>query len=314
MTLQKRPFRFGAVIHGARSREDWRNQASKIEDLGYSTILAPDHFEMVDISPTIALMAAAEATSELRVGSFVFNNDLRHPTVLAKDIATLDLLSSGRCEWGLGAGYLPDDYEKAGIALEPPGVRIERMEEALGVIKGFFSDEPVSFSGKYYTVRNLNGLPKPLQKPYPPLYIGGGGKRVLSFAAREADIVGFTAILKPGGTGFQMTDITAEATAQKAEWVREAAGARFHRLEINSFVFSVKVTDHREVVADHAAAYMGLTGEQVLASPHCLIGTTEQICEDLHIWRERYGISYFSILGDENIDALGPVISHLKGM
>jgi probable F420-dependent oxidoreductase len=314
MTLQQRPFRFGAVIHGAGSRDDWRNQARKIEDLGYSTILAPDHFEMVGISPMIALMAAAEATSKLRVGSFVFNNDLRHPAMLAKDIATLDLLSSGRCEFGLGAGYLPDDYEKAGIALDPPGVRLDRMEEALQVIKSFFFDEPVSFSGKHYTVKNLNGLPKPLQKPYPPIYIGGGGKRVLSLAAREADIVGFTAILKRGGTGFQMTDITLEATAQKVKWVREAAGVRFDQLEINSFVFCVKVTDHRKMVADHVASHMGLTGEQVLASPHCLIGTTEQICEDLYLWREQYGISYFSVLGDENIDALEPVISRMQGI
>lgn len=314
MTPQQRPFRFGAVIHGASSKDDWRSQARKIEDLGYSTILAPDHFEMVSIDPTVALMAAAEATSKLRVGSFVFNNDLRHPALLAKAVATLDLLTDGRFEFGLGSGYLPDDYEKTGIPLDPPGVRIERMVEALQVMKGFFSEAPVSFSGKHYTVNGLQGLPKPVQKPHPPLYLGGGGKRILTLAAREADILGFTAILKPGGVGFVMTDVTAEATAQKAAWVREAAGERYPQLEINSFVFKVALTDRREATAAHMAPYLGLSAEQILGSPHFLIGTAEQIGEDLLRQREWFGISYYSILGDENIEALGPVIARLAGM
>jgi probable F420-dependent oxidoreductase len=307
-----RPFRFGVAFRSATSHDDWVEQARKLEDLGYAILLATDHFETVDISSTIALMAAAEATSTLRVGSFVFNNDLRHPALLAKDAATLDFLSGGRFELGLGPGYLPEDYERSGIALDRPGVRIARMEESLHVLKGLFSDEPVTFSGKYYTIKNMQGLPKPIQKPYPPIYIGGGGKRVLSVAAREADIIGLTAVLKEGGTGFNMADIIEEATAQKIEWVRQAAGDRFTQLEINSFVFITQVTDQREMVAGHMASHFGLSTEQVLASPHCLIGSIEQICEDLLYRRERYGISYITVLKD-HIDAFAPVVARLTG-
>ena len=312
MTTKQRPFRFGVAFREAKSRADWRAQAHKVEDLGYAILLMTDHLEIVDVSPTVALMAAAEATNMLRVGSFVFNNDFRHPAILAKDVATLDLLSGGRFELGLGAGYLPEAYERAGIALDPPGVRIERMEEALQVLKALFSDETATFSGKYYTVKHLRGLPKPIQKPSPPIYIGGGGKRVLSGAAREADIIGLTAILKPDGINFNMASITAEATVQKVEWVRQAAAQRFNQLEINSFVFVVQVTDHREMVATQLAAHLGLTAEQVLASPHCLIGSLEQICTDLLARRDLYGISYITITSD-HIDAFAPIVAHLAG-
>lgn len=311
MTKQ-RPFRFGVAVPGAKSRADWIAQARKAEDLGYAILVAPDHFEIADLSPTVALMAAADATNTLRVGSFVFNNDLRYPAVLAKEVATLDLLSEGRFEMGLGAGYLPEAYEKAGIPFDPPGIRIDRMEEALQVLKRLFSDEDATFSGKYYTVNHLKGLPKPLQKPYPPIYIGGGGKHVLSVAAREADIVGFTAILKPGGSGFTMASITAEATAQKVEWVRQAAAERFNQLEINSFVFVVQVTDRREMVAHQLAHHFDLPAEQVLASPHCLIGTVDEICSDLLLRRELYGISYNTV-PVEHIDSLAPVVARLAG-
>lgn len=308
--ITQRPFRFGVAYRSAESRADWIEQARKIEDLGYSVMLATDHLEIVDLSPAIALMAAADVTSKLRIGSFVFNNDFRHPAVLAKDVATLDFLSDGRFEFGIGPGYLPDNYERSGILLDRPGIRIARMEEALHVMKGLFSEEKVTFSGKYYTIHNLQGLPRPIQKPHPPIYIGGGGQRILSVAGREADIIGLTAILKPGGSDFNMADITAEATAQKLAWVHQAAGERFHQLEINSFVFIVQVTDHRDGVAAGMAAHFGLTAEQVLASPHCLIGTPEQICADLRDRREKFGISYITVL-KEHVDAFAPVVAHL---
>ncbi len=311
--MSQRPFRFGAVIHGARSREDWKEQACSIEAMGYSTIQAPDHFEMVNISPTIALMAAADATKRLRIGSFVLNNDLRHPAVLAKEIATLDLLSGGRVELGLGSGYLPDDYTWSGIPYNSAGTRIRRLEESIQILKALFSEEPTSFEGKYYSIQGLNGLPKPLQKPHPPMYIGGGGKRMLALAARQADIVGLTAIVKPGEGNFEMNNITAQATEQKLSWIREAAGERFEQLELNSFVFSVKVTDAREMVAGHIAQGVGLSAEQVLHSPHFLIGTVQQICETLYRQREQHGITYFSVLGSDSIAALAPVIEQLAG-
>lgn len=306
----KRPFRFGVAYRSAESRADWIGQARKIESLGYTILLATDHLEIVDLSPTVALMSAADATSTLRVGSFVFNNDFRHPAMLAKDAATLDFLSGGRFELGIGPGYLPENYERSGIPLDNPGVRIARMEESLHVMKGLFSDTAVTFAGKYYTLNNLQGLPKPIQKPYPPIYIGGGGKRVLSVAAREADIIGLTAIVKPGGGDFDMANITAEATAQKMEWVRQAAGDRFSQLEINCFVFIMQVTDQREMVAGRMAPHFGLTPEQVLASPHCMIGTTEQLCTDLLYRREQFGISYITIL-KEHVDAFAPVVERL---
>jgi probable F420-dependent oxidoreductase len=309
MTTQ-RPFRFGVAYRSAASRTEWVEQARKIESLGYNIMLATDHLEIVDLAPSIALMTAADVTSKLRIGSFVFNNDFRHPLMRAKEAATLDFLSDGRFELGIGPGYLPDNYERSGIPLDRPGVRIARMEESLRIIRGFFSEEKVTFSGKYYTVHNLQGLPLPIQKPYPPIYIGGGGQRILSVAAREADIIGLTAILKPGGKDFDMADITAEATAQKLAWVRQAAEGRFSQLEINSFVFVVQVTDQRERVAGHMASHFGLTPAQLLASPHCLIGTTEQICADLQYRRDRYGISYITVL-KEHVDAFAPVVAHL---
>lgn len=305
-----RPFRFGVAYRSAASRADWMEQARKIESLGYSILLATDHLEIVDLSPTVALMSAADATSTLHVGSFVFNNDFRHPVMLAKDAATLDFLSDGRFELGIGPGYLPENYERSGIPLDTAGVRIARMEESLHIIKGLFSDAAVTFSGKYYTITNLQGLPKPVQKPYPPMSIGGGGKRILSVAAREADIIGLTAILKSGGKDFDMANITAEATAQKMAWVREAAGERFGPLEINCFVFIMQITDHREAVASGMAPHFGLTPEQVLHSPHCLIGTVEQICTDIQYRREQYGISYITVL-KEHVDAFAPVVERL---
>src|SRR5947209_8113592 len=309
MTTQ-RPFRFGVAYRSAESHAEWIEQARKIEGLGYAIMLATDHLEIVDLSPTIALMAAADATHTLRIGSFVFNNDFRHPTMLAKEAATLDYLSDGRFELGLGPGYLPENYERSGIPLDRPGVRIARMEESLHIMKGLFSGEEVTFSGKYYTVKNLKGLPSPIQKPYPPIYIGGGGKRILSVAAREADIIGLTAILKPGGKDFNMADITAEATAQKLAWVRQAAGERFGQLEINTFVFIAQVTNHREGVAAGIASHVGLTPQQILSSPHCLIGTTEQICAALQQRREQFGISYITVL-KEHVDAFAPVVARL---
>lgn len=308
----QRPFRFGVAYRSAESRTEWVEQARKIESLGYSVMLATDHLEIVDLSPTIALMTAADVTGTLRIGSFVFNNDFRHPAVLAKDVATLDFLSGGRFEFGIGPGYLPDNYERSGIPLDRPGVRIARMEESLHVMKGLFSGEKVTFAGNYYTIHNLQGLPRPVQKPYPPIYIGGGGRRILSVAAREADIIGLTAILKSGGNDFNMADITAEATAQKLEWVREAAGERFGQLEINCFVFIMQVTEHREGVAAGMASHFGLTPAQVLASPHCLIGTPEQISENLLQRREQFGISYITVL-KEHVDAFAPVVAQLAG-
>lgn len=305
----QRPFRFGVVTERAHSGAEWREKARRAEELGYNTFLVPDHSEK-DIAPIAAMMAALDATTRLRVGSFVFNNDLRNPTILAKEVATLDLFSEGRFEFGLGAGYLLADYEQTGIAFESAGVRISRFEEALRLIKQLFVEEVVNFSGTFYTADQTKGLPIPVQKPHPPVYVGGGGQRVLSLAAREADIVGFAP--KNSQKGLDFGDATARCTANKVEWVRAAAGERFTSLELSCIVFRVIVTNDRAQALQRAAGYMGLSGEEVAGSPHVLIGTTDQIAEDLQTRRSLYGISYIEVL-EEYMELFAPVVARLAG-
>jgi probable F420-dependent oxidoreductase len=255
-------------------------------------------------------MLAAEATQTLRIGTTVFANDFRHPAVLAKEAATLDLLSGGRLELGLGAGYLAPDYALTGIALDPPGVRVSRLMESVQIIKGLFGDEPVTFAGRYYTITDLEGYPKPVQRPHPPLYLAGGSKRVLSLAAREADIVG---LVPPSGGGkLDFLEASMAATMQRVEWVRHAAGERLAALELNTLLFAVVVTEHRQQAAEQLAATRGTTAEQVLDSIHFLVGTVEQMVEQIHMWRERLGISYITVL-QEYMDALAPVVARLAG-
>ncbi len=305
-----RPFRFGTGAYQARTRDEYIALVRKVEDLGYGILVTPDHFEE-QLAVLPALMAAVDATRNLRIGSYVFANDFRHPAVLANDAATLDLLSGGRFEFGIGAGYMRDvDYTPTGIPFDPAGVRVSRLIEAVQIIKGLWSDEPITFSGAYYTVTGLNGYPKPHQRPHPPFLIAGGSKRVLSLAAREADIVG---LLSPSHSG--AIDLTASSTAsttQQVEWVRQAAGDRFDELEINTLLFGVVVTDYRQRAAEDLARAFGLTSEQVLDSIHFLVGTVEQIVEDIQMWRERFGISYVTVI-QRYMDALAPVVARLAG-
>ena len=192
-----RAFRFGVQEHRAPDARAWREKARLVEKLGYTTVYLPDHFGD-QLGPVAALMSAADATSTLRIGSLVFDNDYRHPIVLAKEAATLDLLSDGRLDFGLGAGWLASDYEQTGIPLDPPGIRIERMAEALQIINRFFAGGSVSFTGKHYKVEAVEAAPLPAQKPRPPIVLGGGGKRMLQLAGREADIVSVNFNLSEG--------------------------------------------------------------------------------------------------------------------
>lgn len=305
----QRPFRFGVVVENAQSRTEWKDKAKKAEDFGYSTLLVPDHIEK-DIAPITALMLAAETTTSLRIGSFVYNNDLRHPALLAKEVATLDLFSEGRFEFGLGPGYLSADYSTVGIPLEAPGVRISRFEEALSLVKKLFTEERVNFSGKYYNITDMQGKPKSFQKPHPPIYIGGGGKRILSLAAKEADIVGLAPQNSPNG--LDMQTITANATANKVQWIRSAAEKRFSHLEIGCFVFRVIVTNDKYHATEKAAGFIGLPSDEVSASPHILIGSIDQIAEDIQARRELYGISYIEVL-ESSLEMMAPVVSRLSG-
>ena len=305
-------FRFAIQTSNAQSGDAWREKARKIEDLGFSTLFIPDHFTD-QLGPIVALTSAAEATTSLRVGALVFDNDYRHPLVFAKELATLDVMSNGRLELGIGAGWMETDYAASGIPYDAPGVRISRLTEALTVMKGIFGEEKVDFAGKHYTIVNYNGLPKPVQKPHPPILLGGGGKRVLSLAAREANIVGVNFNLAQGAVNREvMATGDATATEEKMRWIREAAGARFDELELNVTVFVSIVNDDRAAMAERISGGFGMPASDVLASPHALIGTVDQIVETLQERREKYGFSYIAFSGDV-FDQMAPVVKKLAG-
>ncbi|HEX5478930.1 MAG TPA: TIGR03621 family F420-dependent LLM class oxidoreductase [Dehalococcoidia bacterium] len=304
-----RKFRFGAQI--SRPAGDWIETARKCEDLGYSTLFMPDHFDD-QFAPMPALSAAAAATTKLRVGGLVLDNDYKHPLVLAKEIATLDVISGGRVEFGIGAGWMEADYQQSGIAYDSPGTRVRRLKEAISIYKALWSDEPVEHDGEFYHVHH-NGTPKPVQKPHPPILIGGGGKRVLSFAAREADIIGINFNLVEGKVNRATLDTgSPEATREKMRWVREAAGARFDQLEINVTVFSAVITDDRAGMAERLAQGFGSTPTEVLEIPHAVVGSVDQICEDLQKRREEYGFSYVVFSGGA-WQQMAPVVAKLAG-
>ncbi len=310
--MAARKFRFGVQTSNARTGADWTQKARQIEDLGFSTLFIPDHFND-QLAPVPALMAAADATSTLRIGGMVFDNDYRHPLVFAKECATLDVLSGGRLELGIGAGWMQTDYDASGIVYDRPGVRIERLQEALAIFKGLLGGEPFSFSGKHYTIANHTGTPKPVQKPRPPILVGGGGKRVLSLAAREADIVGVNFNLAPGAVNQQvMLTGDATATGEKMRWIREAAGSRFDELELNVTVFVSIVTDDRASMAERISGGFGMPPADLLESPHAVLGSAEQIVDTLQERREKFGFSYVVFSGD-GFAQLAPVVKRLAG-
>ncbi len=307
-----RKFRFGVQAWRAASGAEWAAKARRIEDLGYSTLLIPDHFDD-QLAPVPALAAAAAATSTLRLGTLVLDNDFRHPAVLAKEAATIDVLSGGRLEFGLGAGWMGTDYDRSGIPFDPPAVRIRRLAESLRVIKSLWGAEAVSFSGRHFQVAGLEGTPRPLQSPHPPVLVGGGGRMLLSLAAREADIVGLNFTLPSGAVDRAATATgTAAATEEKIGWIREAAGDRFPQLELNVTVFVVAVTNDRDHAADRIASGFGVSPQEVLQVPHVLIGSVEQMVDDLQERRERFGISYVVFSGEQH-EAMAPVVARLAG-
>ena len=302
-------FRFGVQVSKVPDRRSWIELARRVEDAGISVLTMPDHFS-AQFAPVPALMAAADATTTLRVGALVWDNDYRHPAVLAKELATLDLLSDGRLEVGIGAGWEKIDYDHTGIAYDPPAVRVSRFAEAVAIIKGLFEDGPFTYQGEHYTITDYDSYPKPLQKR-PPFLIGGGGRRVLAIAAREADIVGINGDMRDGAVGRNaLASMTSESVDHKVTIVREVAVDRDIELNIRSFV--VKITDKRSDTADQIASLLGFSRDDVLATPFALIGTTAQIIDDLRERRQRWGFSYV-IIGQDEIDAFAPVVAALAG-
>ena len=308
-----RPFRFGVAAESAPSREQWSTLVRRAEDLGYATFLLADHF-VNEFPPIAALMAAADASRILRIGSFVFDNDFRHPALLAKEVATLDLLSGGRFELGIGAGWHRPEYEQVGLPFESAGVRINRLEEALSIIRQFFTQEAVTFAGSHYTVTDLQAFPRPLQRPHPPIFIGGGGKRMLTLAGREADIIGLHLKVNDDGT-VDASERSEAAIARKVAWVRQAAGERFAALELNLLIGSVIITEDRQQAAEQFIRERGRSGttvEQLLASPYLLIGNVEQLAEQIQRLRAQFGISYI-VVGSEDMESFAPLVARLAG-
>ncbi len=306
------PFRFGVQASTAPNAASWVALARKVESLGYSTLTMPDHFGD-QLAPVPALMAAAAATTTLRVGALVWDNDYKHPVVLAKELATMDMLSEGRLEIGLGAGWLATDYQQSGIEYDSNKVRVDRFEEGLAVIKGAMSGEPFSFAGQHYTITDYTGSPKPSQTPCPPILVGGGGKRVLTIAAREADIVGINGNLAAGMIGPEaIATMTAAAVDQKFEIVSAAAGGRLAELELNIRVFMVRVTDDRQTAVQQIADFVQVDPSMVLETPFTLIGTSAQMVEDLLRRRARWGFSYI-VVGGDDVESFAPVVAELSG-
>lgn len=308
-----RPFRFGVQLISAASGSEWTSLAREAEDLGYSSLLAPDHFDD-QLAPVPALMAAAAATTRLKIGTLVLDNDFKHPVVAAKEAATLDLLSEGRLELGMGAGWMTTDYERSGIELDPAAVRIDRLAEAVTVLKGLFAGEPFSFEGEHYRLSELVGTPRPVQRPHPPLIIGGGGPRLLGLAAREADIVGINPNLRSGQVD-QATarDGIAATTDGKVARVREAAGERYDDLELNFLVFACVLTEDRPGTLEAFASAFGLSPDELADFPHAWIGTEDEICEQIDQARRRWDTSYFVVQGPEAMRAAAPIVARLGG-
>lgn len=303
-----RTFRFGIQGRGMGPRDTWLETLRRIEDSGYSTWVVLDHF-VRGLDPIAALGAAAAATSTLRIGAMVADNDFRHPAVLAKAMATIDVLSDGRLEIGIGAGWLRKEYDQTGIPFDPAGVRIARMVEAIHLMKRIFTEESVTFVGDYYTTTELQQPPKPVQRPHPPIMVGGGSRKVLTVAGQEADIVGFTTRALPDGSK-DVADMTAEAVDRKVSWVREAAGERFDALEFTAMVSHVVPTGDRLGEAERLAAELGVTAADVLGSPHVLVCTVDEMVGDLQRHRERFGISYYVVV-EGLMDHLTPVVARL---
>lgn len=308
------PFRFGVTLLRAASRQAWVARVHQVEDLGYAVLQVPDHLGN-QFSPTLALMAAAEASPTLRLGTLVLDINYRHLALLAKEVATLDLLSEGRFELGLGAGWIARESQMTGIPFDPAGQRVGRLEEAVHLLKGLFSDGPMIFAGRYYSLNEFEVFPKPIQHPHPPLLLSGGGKRMLSIAGRFADIITLNPPVASDGNSIDMAEATADATAQQITWIREAAGDRFAEIEIGNFVIGgVKTEREQRLDPRIAAAFRSRsTGEQQAPQGiYTLLGSVDQICEQVLANRERFGISYISVL-EQDIETFAPVVARLAG-
>ena len=309
-----KPFRFGVNLRGASSRAEWQDKARKVEDLGFSSLLVPDHLTDL-IAPFPALVSAAEASKHIQVGTHVLNNDLRHPVLVAREAAAVDLLTDGRLQLGLGAGSIRSEYDEAGLRFDSGATRVERLAEAVTIIKRMLQGERVTFTGRHYRIDGQTIGPLLVQKPHPPIPIGGNGRRLLGLAAREADIVGLSGITFRDG-GAQPPDLSGwrvAAVDERIRHVRAIAGERYARLELSALVQRVIVTeDPRRAAEELTSRWPQLNADEMLQSPYVLIGTVNQIVEALQARRERWDISYY-VIQEPYLDTLAPIVSRLAG-
>jgi probable F420-dependent oxidoreductase len=307
---ETRPFRFGAKSVKAGSKKEWVDLVRQVEDLGYVSFHMDDHFgNQLGVVP--ALMAAADATTSILVGPHVAGVDFRNPVLFAKECATIDLLSEGRFTLGIGAGWSEKDYAIGGIHQDDALTRIARLREAVQIMKGLWSEGPFSFQGEHYTVAENDAIPKPYSKI--PIMIGGGGPKILGLAAREADVVGVNPkIVGRSINPRSMATTAADTMDEKVAWVREAAGDRFDDLELQLQVFKTTVTDDPMAEAEKLSPAFGLPPEVLLAAPFYMLGSVEQITEDIQAIRERWGISYILFQSD-GIEPMAPVVAKLTG-
>jgi len=305
-------YRFGVELHAPLEGRTWADSARVCEDLGYSTLFVPDHFDE-GLGPIAAMATAAAVTTTLRVGALVFDCDFRHPAVLARELATIDVLSQGRLEVGLGAGWKTLDYDRSGIAMDRPGVRVSRMIEHTRIMKALFAEEPVTFAGEHYTITDLPGTPRPHTPGGPPILIGGGAPRLLRFAGAVADIVGVNASIHSGEIDTDAAhDALPERIDEKVGWLREGAGARFGEIEINAWLAAAEITNDTAAVADVMGQLFGADPAQVVASPLTLIGSVGECADRLQERRDRWGYSYTVVPGDKAHD-FAPLVARLAG-
>jgi probable F420-dependent oxidoreductase len=315
----RHPFRFGVLAEHVHTREELIGTARRTEEMGYATFLIRDHFIEPpfghQLAPFATLATVAAVTERLRIGTLVIANDYRPPVLLAKEAATLDLLSDGRFELGLGTGFLRAEYDQAGLPFDPPGVRVDRFAESLTVLKGLFAAVPFTFAGEQYALTDFDAFPTPVQRPHPPILIGAGGKRMLSLAAREADIIGILTTSTANGVLSRGPEPRmAAAVAQQIAWIKDAAGERFDAIELSAVPTIVIAANRQQAAAAciRSRGWSGVTAEDVLAMPAIFIGSVKEIVAEMRARREQYGFSYY-VISDGMMEAVAPIVERLAG-
>ncbi|MCZ6856062.1 MAG: TIGR03621 family F420-dependent LLM class oxidoreductase [Gammaproteobacteria bacterium] len=318
-----KPFRFGVQSFNAESGQDWADKARKAEALGFSTLHLADHLlgpgpaleatnhPVQNIAAIPAMAYAAAVTKTINIGCRVFCIDYHNPVVLIKSAMTIDMLSGGRLELGLGAGWLQGEYEAIDLKFDEPKTRIDRLGDIVAGIKAFCSDGPADVLNDTIHWEGFEGVPKPVSRP--PLMIGGGSPRILRLAGREADIVSLnfnnrSGLIGPDG----VQSSSEELTRKKVDWVREGAGDRFDSLEIEIGAYFTFVMDDAKPVVENFAQMFGYSEEDMRKHPHALFGGVDTICEELERRRELHGISYVTVSQDAMV-AFAPVVERLSG-